>query len=123
MRILLDTHVLLWWLDDDPSLSADFRAAISNPRNEVWVSAVSLAEVSVKQSVGKLTAPFIADDLIAEQGMSLLAFDSVHARKMRELPLHHRDPFDRMLIAQAAVEDLTMATVNQRMSRYDIRLL
>jgi len=123
VRILLDTHVLLWWLDDDASLSNAFRSAISSDRNEIWVSAISLAEISIKQAVAKLEAPFISDDLVAEQGMSHLAFDAVHARKVRELPLHHRDPFDRMLIAQAIEEDLVFATVEEQMSRYDVRLL
>lgn len=123
MRILLDTHVLLWWLDDDAALSSSFRSAIANVRNEVWVSAVSFAEIAIKQSVDKLKAPFISDDLVAEQGMSLLSLDATHARKVRELPLHHRDPFDRMLIAQAIEEDLVLATVDERISRYDVRLL
>ncbi len=123
MRILLDTHVLLWWLDDDAALPIEFRSAIGSARNEVWVSSITLAEISIKQSVEKLDAPFISDDLVAEQGMLLLAFDTGHARKLRELPLHHRDPFDRMLIAQAIDEDLRFATVDTRVSRYDVRLL
>lgn len=123
MRILLDTHVLLWWLEDDAALSSDFRSAISSVRNEVWVSAISLVEISIKQSLDKLHAPFISDDLIAEQGMATLAFDAAHARKVRELPMHHRDPFDRMLIAQAIEDDLVLATVDSRLSRYEVRLL
>lgn len=119
----MDTHVLLWWLDDDAALSSEFRSAIGSLRNEVWVSAVSFAEISIKQSVEKLHAPYISDDLVAEQGMSQLAFDSSHARRVGELPLHHRDPFDRMLVAQAIEEDLVLATVDERMSRYDVRLL
>ena len=82
MRILLDTHVLLWWLDDDEALSREFRSAIESERNEVWVSAITLVEISIKQSLEKLHAPLISDDLIAEQGMSLLAFDAAHARKV-----------------------------------------
>ena len=121
MRILLDTHVLLWWLDDDSRLSNAFREAIRNPRNEIWVSAVSLAEIAVKQAVDKLDAPYISSDLIAEQGMSELSFQASHGRKMRELPLLHRDPFDRMLIAQAIEEDLVVATVDEQFTRYDVR--
>lgn len=123
MRLLLDTHVLLWWLDDDSALSHDVRSAIASVRNDVWVSAISLAEISIKQSVDKLHAPSISDDLIAEQGLSLLAFDAAHARKLRELPMHHRDPFDRMLIAQAIEDDLVFATADSRLSRYEVRLL
>ena len=123
MRILLDTHVLLWWLNDDAALSGEFRAAIGDARNGVWVSAISFAEISIKQSVDKLDAPFISDDLIAEQGMSQLPFGAAHARRVRELPLHHRDPFDRMLIAQAIEEDLLFATVDERVAPYDVRRL
>jgi PIN domain nuclease of toxin-antitoxin system len=123
VRILLDTHVLLWWLNDDSALSSKFREAIGNPRNEVLVSAISFAEISIKQSVDKLDAPYISDDLVAEQGMSQLPFGASHARKVGELPLHHRDPFDRMLIAQAIEEDLLIATTDKILSRYDARLL
>ncbi|HEX7835036.1 MAG TPA: type II toxin-antitoxin system VapC family toxin [Pseudolysinimonas sp.] len=123
MRILLDTHVLLWWLDDDPRLSKTFREAIRNPANEVWVSAISFAEIAVKQAIDKLDAPYISDELVAEQGMCNLSFGANHGRKVRELPLHHRDPFDRMLIAQAIEEDLVLATVDETFSRYDVRRL
>jgi PIN domain nuclease of toxin-antitoxin system len=123
LRILLDTHVLLWWLNDDPELSSEFRTAIGSTRNEIWVSAITFVEISIKQSVDKLQSPFISDDLIAEQGMLPLPFEAAHARKVRELPLHHRDPFDRMLIAQALEEDLVLATADRRMAKYDVRLL
>jgi PIN domain nuclease of toxin-antitoxin system len=123
VRILLDTHVLLWWLNDDPMLSPELREAIASTRHDVWVSAITFAEIAIKQSVGKIDAPFISDELVAEQGMLLLPFESAHARKVRELPLHHRDPFDRMLIAQALVEDLVLATADPGMSRYDVRLV
>jgi PIN domain nuclease of toxin-antitoxin system len=123
LRILLDTHVLLWWLNDDPELSSEFRTAIGSTRNEIWVSAITFVEISIKQSVDKLQSPFISDDLVAEQGMLQLPFEAAHARKVRELPLHHRDPFDRMLIAQALEEDLVLATADRRMAQYDVRLL
>ncbi len=115
--------MLLWWLSDDAQLPPGFRAAIADPHNEVRVSAISFAEISIKQSLEKLEAPYISDDLVAEQGMVALPFEATHARKLRDLPLHHRDPFDRMLIAQAIEEDLLLATADARMSRYDVRLL
>jgi PIN domain nuclease of toxin-antitoxin system len=123
LRVLLDTHVLLWWLSDDAQLPPRFRAAIADPENEVRVSAITFAEVSIKQSLEKLEAPYISDDLLTEQGMIALPFEAAHARRLRELPLHHRDPFDRMLIAQAIEEDLLLVTADGRMSRYDVRLL
>jgi PIN domain nuclease of toxin-antitoxin system len=122
LRILLDTHVLLWWLSDDAQLLPRLRAAIADPENELQVSAITFAEISIKQSLEKLEAPYISDDLLTEQGMIGLPFVAAHARRLRELPLHHRDPFDRMLIAQAIEEDLLIATADPRMSRYDVRL-
>lgn len=123
MRVLLDTHVLLWWLNDDAVLRPQHRLAIADPANEVFVSAITFVEISIKQSLAKLDAPFISDDLVAEQGMTALPFTAAHARRLMLLPPHHRDPFDRMLLAQAWEEDLSFATVDDRISRYDVRLL
>ena len=123
MRLLLDTHVLLWWLADDPALGASSRAAIADDGNQAFVSALSLAEIAITQSIGKLRAPFISDDLLDEQGMAPVAFTPRHARKVVELPLHHRDPFDRMLIAQAIEEGFTIVTADPQFSRYGIPLL
>lgn len=123
MRLLLDTNALLWWFADDPALGSRARTAIADPQNSAFVSALSLAEIATKQSIGKLRAPFISDDLLDEQGMSPLAFTPRHGRKVVELPLHHRDPFDRMLIAQALEEGLTIVTSDERFRSYGVPLL
>jgi PIN domain nuclease of toxin-antitoxin system len=121
--LLIDTHALLWWFADDPALGPRSRAAIADPRNETFVSALTLAEIAIKQGVGKLSAPFISDDLIDEQGMTGLALTPRHGRKLSELPLHHRDPFDRMLIAQALEEGLTVVTSDARFAEYGVAVL
>ena len=123
MSILLDTHMLIWWLDESPRLPGAVARALADPRSDVLVSAVSLAEISVKRAVGKLEAPYLPDALLHENGLDLLDFTPDHARRMLELPLLHRDPFDRMLIAQALDGDHTFATVDPRASAYGVRLL
>jgi PIN domain nuclease of toxin-antitoxin system len=123
VRILLDTHMLIWWLGDDDSLPAATRSAISDPATDVAVSSISIAEVSIKSTLGKLRAPSIPDDLLAENGLSVLPFTTDHARRLLELPLHHRDPFDRMLIAQAIHEQMTFATIDPRAPAYGVRVL
>lgn len=123
MRLLIDTNALLWWFADDKALRQPARDAIADPTNETFVSALSLAEIATKQAVGKLEAPFISDDLLEEQGMVGLAFTPRHGRKVVELPLHHRDPFDRMLIAQALEEGLTIVTADTRFAAYGVPVL
>lgn len=123
MRILLDTHMLIWWLDGDDALPAEVEAAVAEPRNDVFVSPIALAEISIKRSIGKLRAPWIPDALLHENGFTVLEFSSDHARRMLDLPLHHRDPFDRMLVAQALEDDLTLATSDARLAAYGIRIL
>lgn len=123
MRVLLDTHVVLWWLQESPKLPPVIGRAIADPENQILVSAISHAEIAIKRSLGKLEAPWIPDELLEENGIAALPFTSTHARRMLELPFHHHDPFDRMLIAQAAVEDVAFATVDARIRAYDVRLL
>jgi PIN domain nuclease of toxin-antitoxin system len=120
LRLLLDTHALLWWLSDDESLSQVARAAIARPDAEVAVSAASAWEVSTKVALGKLTAP---DDLAAQltrHQFSSLAITIAHARLAGALPRHHDDPFDRMLVAQARLEGMTLVTRDSRIGLYDV---
>lgn len=123
MRILLDTHVLLWWLMESPKLSPRLNAALADPRHDVLVSSVTHAEIAIKRSLEKLEAPSIPDALLEENGIGSLPFTSDHGRRLLELPFHHRDPFDRMLIAQAVCDDLVVATDDPLFRRYDIRVL
>lgn len=120
MRLLLDTHVLLWWLADDQRLGEAARAALADATNRVWVSAVSIWEVRIKQRIGKLELPPSFADAVASSGFDDLAFTSTHAHAVERLPDHHRDPFDRALIAQAKIEDLTLVTADARLAAYDV---
>jgi len=123
MRLLLDTHVLLWWLADDHRLSAEHRVLIADASNVVLASAMTIAEIAIKASLGKLEAP---DDLLPTLetgGFDELPFESRHADLLRKLPWHHRDPFDRMLIAQAIAEQLTVLTADPHFTAYGVDLV
>ena len=107
MRLLLDTHILIWWLADDRRLAKSARAIIANPDNDVLVSAASLWEISIKAALGRLEVEL--DDLeqnIADNGFRSLPINFRHGLTAGRLPPIHRDPFDRMLVAQASVEEL-----------------
>ncbi|QOR69490.1 type II toxin-antitoxin system VapC family toxin [Ruania alkalisoli] len=121
-RILADTHVLLWWLADDPSLRPHHRDLLADPDVAVWFSAVSITEIAIKQSLGTLSAPEGAAETLIEEGFSALPLAPEHAAALATLPWHHRDPFDRMLIAQAQVESMTIATVDRRFAGYEVLL-
>ena len=123
MRLLLDTNVVIWWLGESPRLGAAARAAIADPTAEVAVSAVSAAEIAIKTSLGKLRVPGDLPDRIAANAFVELPLTVRHALALQELPLVHRDPFDRMLIAQARVEGLTLVTADKVMSSYDVPLM
>lgn len=122
MKLLLDTHVVLWWRADSPRLGREARNAIASA-DVVWVSAVSGWEVAIKQTLGKLRLRGQFSSLVAAGGLSELALSLRHADRLAELPLHHADPFDRMLIAQASVERLTVVTHDRQFERYDVPIL
>jgi PIN domain nuclease of toxin-antitoxin system len=127
MQLLLDTHALLWWLDDDRALSVKARKAIASADNECFLSLASCWELAIKCSLGKLMLSQPLDQFIPEQlsrnGIRLLHIDFRHAAKVATLPFHHRDPFDRLLVAQASIEKMTLVTANAAMARYDIKCL
>jgi PIN domain nuclease of toxin-antitoxin system len=121
-RLLVDTHVLLWWLTDDPALSPPARDAIADPVNEPFVSAASVWEIAIKRSLGKLTAPDDLPDRIEDEGFAWLPISANHAWQVRELPPHHRDPFDRMLVAQALIERLALITSDPHFGPYGVQV-
>lgn len=123
MRLLLDTHVLLWWLDDSPALSAQARDLISLGATEVFVSAISAAEIAMKSSVGKLRVPADLEQQLDRNAFTPLPLRLRHGLAAQTLPLHHKDPFDRLLIAQAQTEDLTLVTADRMLAAYDVRIL
>lgn len=122
MSLLLDTHVVLWWLLDDATLSEEMKARLDDDP-DVWVSAITVWEVAVKNSVGKLEGPQDLPEEIAQSGFRQLPISFTHAVAVGRLPLLHRDPFDRMLIAQARVEGLTLVTRDSQIHRYEVDLL
>lgn len=126
-KLLLDTHTFLWWAADAPELSATAREAISDAGNECFLSTASCWEMAIKSSLGKLrlTKPVerFVHDLVTENGFRLLTIDLRHAAKVESLPFHHRDPFDRLLIAQAITEKFTLVSADNMLSSYDVQLL
>jgi PIN domain nuclease of toxin-antitoxin system len=122
-RLLLDTHVLLWWLSDDPQLGQTTRQVIADPRNDVYISAASTWEISIKRSLGKLSAPEDMDSIIDNEGFDKLPISLFHGDQAGMLPGHHKDPFDRMLIAQAQSEGLVVVTNDEKIIRYGIRIM
>ena len=122
MRLLIDTHVLLWWLADDRRLSAEHRELIADATNHAFVSSMTVAEIAIKSSLGKLDAPDGLLPTLEAGGFELLPFDARHGDHLRALPWHHRDPFDRMLIAQAIVDGLTVLSIDPQFRTYDVEL-
>ncbi len=123
MNLLLDTHVLLWWLDDHPTLSRKAKAAIADGKNLVFISAVVIWEIRIKQALGKLTIPQNFQKVLNAQPFEMLDITVEHAHEIGDLPAHHRDPFDRMLVAQTKVEHLTLVTRDIRLKKYKIPLI
>jgi len=119
-RLLVDTHAVLWWLTDNEALAATARTAIADPSSEAIVSIASLWEIAIKCSIGKLTIENDLPAIIAEEGFAWLPVSPAHAWEVRALPLHHRDPFDRLLIAQALTERLPVVTADARFAAYGV---
>ena len=122
-RLLLDTHAALWWLDDDARLSASTREAIGDASNEVYVSSASLWEIAIKTSIGKLEVDDDLPAILEEEGFGELPVTNKHAWESRLLPMHHRDPFDRLLVAQAKAEELTLVSGDPEFAAYGVPLL
>lgn len=120
MRLLLDTHAFLWWVSDWEQIAETTRDAIADPRNEVLVSAVSGWEIAIKKAKGRLTAPDNLAAVVEEKGFGHLPLTFEHAESAAALPSHHRDPFDRMLIAQAQAEGLVLVTRDARIPSYEV---
>ena len=118
MRLLLDTHLILWWLNNSPELPAEALRLIADPENTIFVSTASIWEISIKQSLGKLDLPDTFDKELDGSGFEILTVRARHARATSELPPLHRDPFDRMLLAQATVERLILLTADSQVGRY-----
>jgi PIN domain nuclease of toxin-antitoxin system len=124
VKLLLDTHALLWWLTDDGQLSGQARELVEDPGNDVLISMVSLWEITVKTRVGKLEADIRQImDAVQQEGFTLLDIGIAHLVTLAGLPMHHRDPFDHLLIAQAITEDATFISEDRNTVRYPVRML
>jgi len=118
LKLLLDTHMLLWWLAGDPSLPQSAGTLIRDAENVVFVSAVSLWEIWLKQSLGKLRLPARFEARLAAESFESLPLTAAQTRHVASLRWHHRDPFDRMLVAQARVENLVLLTADSVVAAY-----
>jgi PIN domain nuclease of toxin-antitoxin system len=121
--ILLDSHILIWWLGDDVRLPEASRVAISDPQTPCFVSAATLWEIGIKRRLGKLDAPRSLLPIIEDEGFVTLDITPIHAERAADLPPIHEDPFDRLLIAQGMEESLTIATIDERFAQYGAELL
>jgi PIN domain nuclease of toxin-antitoxin system len=122
VKLLLDTHAFLWWQADDRRLTKQARRAISDARI-VFVSAATAWEAGIKSALGRLEYPETIESGVEASGFDKLPITLTHAEHAARLAPHHHDPFDRMLIAQAQVEDLTLVTNDRRIARYDVATL
>jgi len=124
VKLLLDTHAFLWWIRDDESLGRSARKAIGNERNHCYLSVASCWEMAIKRSLGKLEIPEPVDAFVSEQlaanRFGLLPIDLRHVSQVSRLAFHHRDPFDRLLVAQALQEDLVIASADKVFRKYGV---
>ena len=123
MKVLLDTHFLLWWLDDAAELGERGQGVIADPENLIFVSAATLWELRIKEGIGKLELPQNFAEVVKNESFESLSVTARRTEALRGLPMHHRDPFERMLVAQARVEGLKILTRDKFIPLYDIDTL
>lgn len=122
-RLLLDTHVFLWWLVNDKRLGDKTRGLIQDPKNQIFVSAASTWEISLKRALGKISAPEDMSGIIDDEGFNSLSINAYHGDQAGLLPDLHKDPFDRMLIAQAQSEGMVLVTADESIFNYPLRII
>lgn len=127
MNLLLDTHTFLWWITDDSQLSKNARKLIGESSNNIYWSAASSWEVAIKYALGRLSLPDVPEkflsDVLVENRIESLPIKDIHAFRAGHLPPYHRDPFDRMLIAQAQVESLALLSNDPQCNRYELTVI
>jgi PIN domain nuclease of toxin-antitoxin system len=127
MRVLLDTHVLIWLVEGDKNLTNVARSAIEDEDNSLYLSIASLWEITIKLSLGKLDLQLSVDEMVESflipGGIQILQIETRHLSILRDLPLHHRDPFDRLIIAQAQAEGMTLVSADRIFGMYEVELL
>lgn len=123
MRYLLDTHVVLWWLTEQNKLSVKARKAIANKENDALVSSVVFWEMAIKKTLGRLTLPRNIIEVLTSQGFEMLPLLPEESLGVADLPLIHQDPFDRILVMQAKINDLVLITRDKQLSKYPVDIL
>ena len=127
MDLLLDTHILIWWVDEPEKLPGHLYAVLEDSANDLFISIASVWEMQIKHQLGKLQFQQPLPQLIANQqqhnGARLISVTLSHVFELNNLPLHHKDPFDRLLVAQAIVEDMTLVSVDPAFALYSVKLL
>ncbi len=127
MRLLLDTHVWIWWLTDPGRLSRPADSALRDPDSQLYLSPASTWELMVKSTAGRVTVSgsieALVEEAISASGVQPLPIEHSHALRLRHLPAHHRDPFDRMLVAQAQSDGLILVTADSQLGAYDVETL
>ena len=121
--LLLDTHILLWWLKNDPCLNESIRTLIADANTIIYISAATSWEIAIKKSLGKLDAPDNIEKIIHSKGFDPLPISLAHGEAAGKLPKHHKDPFDRMLIAQAQIEGLSIITHDNLFKMYPVNII
>lgn len=126
MKLLLDSHAFIWFVTGDAQLSPRVRREIESKESEIYLSAASVWEIAIKTGLGRLTLPMPLDDYLVEkrgQGLRALPVEWHHAAAVAKLPHHHRDPFDRLLVAQALIEDLPLASSDPELRLYGVKII
>jgi PIN domain nuclease of toxin-antitoxin system len=123
VKILVDTHIFLWMLSYPEKLNEKRRYDLQSPANEVFLSAMSIAELMIKRSIGKIDIEFDPLEMAQEMGLEILDFSGVDAVALGKLPLHHRDPFDRMIIAQSLVNQFFLMSDDSKLLQYDCKII
>ena len=123
MRILVDTHIFLWMLSSPEKLSQTRRYELESPANEVFLSAVSIAELMIKHSIDKIEIRFDPVEMAREMGLEIISLTGSEALILNDLPLHHRDPFDRMLIAQSMSNRLALMSDDEKFTPYGCKII
>ena len=123
MNIIIDTHIFLWALSEPNKLTSKFRSELETPANRIFISAVSLVEIMIKASLGKLEVDFDPLVMAEKTGFDLLSFSPQDALPLKHLPFHHKDPFDRMLISQGLSRGFKIMTQDSKFAQYDCKLV
>jgi len=123
MRYLLDTHIFIWWMEKNKRLSKDIFNLLNNPQNQIFLSVASVWELIIKKAKKKLKTPKDVQGGIKASGFIPINIEMLHVLDLEKLPMHHNDPFDRIIISQAKIEHLTLITADKKIWKYNLALL